>query len=237
MQKNLGIIGGMGPEATCVLFERIIKRTDAERDQDHINITILNDPSIPDRTAFLLKEEGAEDFTAPIKEKARQLEVSGCDVIAIPCSTSHVLLDDIRTAVDHAQILDMPKLAAVTAKKTGASRAGILATDGTVRFGLYEQALRAEGITAILPSPATQEKVMAVIYDHVKAGHPAPEDLLDDIFADLKAQGCDTAILGCTELSVIDLPESVKGICIIDALNSLAEGCVDACGAPSRTLL
>ena len=66
MQKNLGIIGGMGPEATCVLFERVIKGTDAKRDQDHINITILNDPSIPDRTAFLLKEEGAQDFTAPI---------------------------------------------------------------------------------------------------------------------------------------------------------------------------
>lgn len=237
MQKNLGIIGGMGPEATCILFERVIKGTDAKRDQDHLNITILNDPSIPDRTAFLLKEEGAQDFTAPIKEKARQLEASGCDVIAIPCSTSHVLLDDIRTAVDHAQILDMPKLAAATAKRTGALRTGILATDGTVRFGLYEQALRAEGITAVLPSPAIQEKVMAVIYDHIKAGRPAPEDLLDDIFADLKAQGCDTAILGCTELSVIDLPESVKGIRVIDALNSLAEGCVDACGAPSRKLL
>ena len=131
----------------------------------------------------------------------------------------------------------MPKLAAATAKRTGALRTGILATDGTVRFGLYEQALRAEGITAVLPSPAIQEKVMAVIYDHVKAGRPAPDDLLDDIFADLEAQDCDTTILGCTELSVIGLPESVKGIRVIDALSSLAEGCVAACGAPSRTLL
>ncbi len=237
MQKDLGIIGGMGPEATCVLFERIIKGTDAKRDQDHINITILNDPSIPDRTAFLLKKEGAQDFTIPIKEKARQLEALGCEVIAIPCSTSHVLLDDIRTALDHAQLLDMPKLAAASAKRTDASRTGILATDGTVRFGLYEQALRAEGITTVLPSPPIQQKVMAIIYDHVKAGRAVPDGLLDDIFADLEAQGCDTAILGCTELSVIGIPPIVRGIHVIDALSSLAEGCVAACGAPSRPLL
>lgn len=47
--KTVGIIGGMGPEATLDLFYKIIKATPAKKDQDHIHIIIDNFPQIPDR--------------------------------------------------------------------------------------------------------------------------------------------------------------------------------------------
>lgn len=49
-QKIIGILGGMGPEATLDLFHKIIKLTPAEKDQDHFRIIIDNNPKIPDRT-------------------------------------------------------------------------------------------------------------------------------------------------------------------------------------------
>ena len=52
--KKLGIIGGLGPAATATLFARVIDLTEAETDQDHLDITILNRPQTPDRTAFIL---------------------------------------------------------------------------------------------------------------------------------------------------------------------------------------
>ena len=54
--KTLGIIGGVGPLATMFIGEMIVRRTEAERDQDHVNMVITNNTNIPDRTAFILGE-------------------------------------------------------------------------------------------------------------------------------------------------------------------------------------
>lgn len=233
--EKLGIVGGMGPEATAALFDRIIRFTDAPTDQDHIDVVILSDPSIPDRTAFLLKKPGSADFTVPLRKLVTQLESLGCTVIAMPCSTAHVLIDEIASPLETAQILNMPQLTAKTVKDSGATKTAILATDGTVRFGLYEKALEAEGVEAYHPSPATQAEVMAAIYTYVKAGVPTPQALVDSIFTELVREGCDSAILGCTELSVIGIPDGLKGIRVVDCLDVLARESVLACGGSLRS--
>lgn len=228
--EKLGILGGMGPEATASLFSRIVSFTDAATDQEHLDITILNDPSIPDRTAHLLGKPDSADFTVPLQKLAAQLEDAGCTVIAMPCSTAHVLIDAIAAPLARARILNMPRLTAKAVKASGAQKTAILATDGTVRFGLYEQALADEGLISYLPSPPTQADVMAVIYDHVKAGVPTPRTLISSIFSELEREGCDAAILGCTELSVIDIPPALGAVSVIDALDVLARESVRACG-------
>lgn len=234
--EKLGILGGMGPEATAALFSRIVRATDAPTDQDHLDITILNDPSIPDRTAFLLGKPGSADFTVPLRALAAQLESDGCTVIAMPCSTAHVLIDEISAPLERARILNMPLLTAKAVAEAGARKTAILATDGTVRFGLYEDALKGVGCAAHLPSPATQADVMAVIYDFVKSGTPVPDALIASIFAELEEAGCDAAILGCTELSVIGIPAVLGSVRVIDALDVLAFESVRACGARVKRL-
>ena len=52
--KTIGILGGMGPEATVYLFELIVKMTDADKDQEHIPVIIYNNPKIPHRTDAIL---------------------------------------------------------------------------------------------------------------------------------------------------------------------------------------
>lgn len=229
MSKKLGILGGMGPEATASLFERIVKKTPAKSDQEHIDITIFNDPSIPDRTSFLLGCEGAEDFTVPLKIKIKQLEELGCEVIAIPCSTSHVRYNSIASTLTKATLLHMPRIAAHAAKRLGAISAGILATDGTIQFELYQNALLEANIHPSIPSQETQEQVMEIIYSYVKAGKTVPEELKANVLSELQKKGCDSVILGCTELSVIGLPKKWGNLNVIDALDELAQACVDAC--------
>ena len=46
----LGIIGGMGPEASCYFYENVIAHTKAEKDQEHIDMVLLSHASMPDRT-------------------------------------------------------------------------------------------------------------------------------------------------------------------------------------------
>ena len=51
MKKTIGIVGGMGPLATCDLFKKIIELTDASCDQEHVRVCIDNNTEISDRTA------------------------------------------------------------------------------------------------------------------------------------------------------------------------------------------
>jgi len=75
--KIIGIIGGMGPLATVHLFERIVLRTKAEKDQDHIRILIDNNTKIPDRTLAILGNE--ESPVNELVNSAKMLENSGAD--------------------------------------------------------------------------------------------------------------------------------------------------------------
>ena len=54
-EKVIGILGGMGPEATLGFFERIIAHTPATRDQEHLRVIIDSNPQVPDRTAAILE--------------------------------------------------------------------------------------------------------------------------------------------------------------------------------------
>ena len=53
-EKTIGILGGMGPEATADLFYRIIRATPVEKDQDHIHVIIDSNSKVPDRTPAIL---------------------------------------------------------------------------------------------------------------------------------------------------------------------------------------
>ncbi|GAJ09165.1 unnamed protein product, partial [marine sediment metagenome] len=89
-EKIIGILGGMGPEATIDLFYKIIKFNPSEKDQDHLRIIIDNNPKIPDRTAAILGK--GEDPLPALQETARNLEKAGANFIIIPCNTAHYFL-------------------------------------------------------------------------------------------------------------------------------------------------
>ena len=90
--KILGIIGGMGPMASSVFYRMLIRMTPAHRDQDHINIILLSHATMPDRTESI-RSGHVDELLARLREDARFLEDSGADFIAVPCNTSHALLD------------------------------------------------------------------------------------------------------------------------------------------------
>jgi len=86
-EKVVGILGGMGPEATVDLFMKIIKATPAKKDQDHLRIMIDNNPKIPDRTLAILGR--GKSPLKQLQETLHNLERAGAEVIAIPCNTAH----------------------------------------------------------------------------------------------------------------------------------------------------
>ena len=224
-EKIIGILGGMGPEATVDLFYKIIKFTPAEKDQDHLRIIIDNNPKIPDRTAAILGK--GEDPLPALRESARNLEKAGANFIIIPCNTAHYFLPSIQESVKISVLNMIEETAKETLKKIPSiQKVGLLASVGVYETKIYHQHFKKFNIEVISPEEKDKEKVMKVIYA-VKAGNLSEEvkKNIISIAQKLIDKGTEAIIAGCTEIPLI-LKEGDVSAPIIDPTQVLAKAAV-----------
>ena len=230
VKKVVGIIGGMGPGATALLFQKIIDHTDARLDADHIHLLIDNRPSIPDRTAAILN--GDDTPVKKICESGKQLEKMGAELIAIPCNTSHYFYPHIQEKLE-VPVINMLEETAKECKNMGFTTVGVLATTGTKNTGIYEKALSLQGIQTIYPDEAEQKVLMSIIYDYVKAGKTANCEMFQVELENMKNKGAQAFVLGCTELPMV-FSDGNMGMRFIDSLDILAKRTVEMAGYPLK---
>lgn len=228
---KLGVIGGMGPQATLQFCQRIIDLTAAHSDQEHLPMLILNDTEMPDRTAALLSGDPAP-VTARLLANARVLESWGATAIAITCNTAHAFLPAIEKELP-VPVVNMVTETAAAVEALGCKRVGILGTDGTLRTGIYHRALEERGIRAVSPPPGAQEQVMDIIYGEIKKGLPGSEEKFAAADRALRELGCERIVLACTEMSTYKDWHGLDGF-YVDAMDVLARRCVERCGYPLR---
>lgn len=233
MLKKLGVIGGMGPEATSFYYARVIARTKAASDQEHIDMVILSHATMPDRTKAILTGN-KKAFLEAVTTDAKHLEYLGVSNIAIPCNTSHYFLEEIQAATK-VPIINMVEesVRSVIEEHPRVKKIGIMGTDGTLRAETYHRACRARGIEPATPGEAAQKDVMSLIYDDIKSGKTGDRDKFDRAYQDLMAQGCDAVILACTEISVFKEYYQVPANCI-DAMDVLVKESILRSGAQLR---
>ena len=224
---TLGVIGGLGPIATAHFMELVIRMTEANTDQEHLDMIIYNRPSIPDRTSYILDNSRPNPLPEMIRV-GNTLARQGARLLAIPCMTAHYFHRDLTRYIE-APIVHAIHECAVHLKKHGITKAGIMATDGTIRSKLFQQELEKHGIEALIPGEEGQKCVMSVIYDDIKANRPAGMDKFQLASLDLKNQGAQAIILGCTELSLVKRDYPI-GAGYLDAMEVLARRCVLECG-------
>lgn len=221
-EKIIGILGGMGPEATIDLFYKIIKFTPAEKDQDHLRIIIDNNPKIPDRTAAILGK--GEDPLPALQETAQNLERAGADFIIIPCNTAHYFLPLIQESVKIPILNMIEETAKETQKRISPiQKVGLLASMGIYKTEIYHQHFKKFNIEVISPEEKYKEEVMKAIYA-VKAGDLSEGIKRNIIIIAQKLidKGAEAIIAGCTEIPLI-LKEGDVSALIIDPTRVLAE--------------
>ena len=226
--KTLGIIGGMGPAATCDLMEKIISLTAASCDQEHIHIIADVNTAIPDRTAAIL--HGGKDPVPELTASALRLKKAGAEYLIMPCNTAHYFYDAVAQAAQ-IPVLHMPELTAQLLVQAGVRRAGVLATDGTVQSGIYEKALHKNGIEPVYPNAEHQKLIMRLIYDGVKGGKIAPESIpVAEIMDEMRQRGAQKFLLACTELPIAFQRLGIVTDCV-DPTKVLAHAAVEYAGA------
>ena len=226
--RTVGVIGGMGPEATVDLMQRVIRATPARDDEDHVHMIVDNNPQVPSRIRALI--DGTGESPVPcLRGMARGLEASGADFLVIPCNTAHAYFDEIASAVS-IPVLHMIRLTAevVLADSPSPRTVGILASNAVLKTALYEDVFRGLGVDVLYPQDGFQERIMKAIRD-IKTGSigPVENEALFDAAQDLLDLGAEALIVACTELSLLEdaLPEIERAY---DAAQVLAEAIVKA---------
>ncbi len=217
--KTIGILGGMGPEATAQLYLEIIKifqeEYGAKYDDDFPQIVILNLP-LPD----VVEEKGSmEAIVKTLQAGVKKLEQAGVDFIAIPCNTAMNFLPQMKE-ITSVPFLNVVVETADFIKEMRITTVGIIATEMTLRKNLYGSSL--EGVDLIIPRVEQQKAVTQVILN-ILCGKKeiADRKFLQELITELKEKGAKKVILGCTELPLLIRTEDT-----LDTIKILAKAVV-----------
>jgi aspartate racemase len=235
MTKAIGILGGMGPEATLDCFGKIIKNTPATKDAGHLRVVMDSNPRIPDRIAAILGD--GESPVPALIEGCRGLEKAGADFIIIPCVTVHYFLPQIQAGSPLPILSIIDAVAeAIQADFPATNTVGLLATVATVESGLFQKRLTGDKIHTLAPETAQQAKIVAAIKD-IKDTRPSrtQSEITSDLIAaarsliDRKPHGADAIIAGCTEIPLALAQEHLP-VPYFDSLTILARAAIRFAG-------
>jgi aspartate racemase len=244
----VGIVGGVGPFAGLDLQRKLLEQTVAARDQDHLPVISVSWPGpIPDRTEFLLGQT-SDNPAYPLLEQLRLLADAGATAAGIPCNTAHApaIFDVIRAGVAGFErplrLLHMIEetSAYLRAHHPALATIGVLSTTGAWRTRLYPAALEPLGYRVVAPDEGLQTgAIHPAIYDSgygIKATGRVTaraRAALEYGIAELRRQGAEAIILGCTEISLAFPGREYEGLPLIDPTLVLARALIREV-APAR---
>lgn len=221
MKKKLGILGGMGPLASMVFYERIIHNTLANCDNEHIDIMLLSHATIPDRTSVILENRDHSEIVDVVKPDLKAFEGYGVSNIAASCNTFHNFLEDLEKLTD-IPFINMIDITTEEAKKHG-NVVTILGTKGTLQTGIYDKYIEKYGLEHLRVDEEIEDELMDIIY-YIKSTNDVKSKRFNEICKYYLDQGS-IPILACTELSTIDLEKEIDEQAI-DALSVLTRECI-----------
>lgn len=224
--KKLGVLGGLGPMATAYFLQLVTQMSDAQTDQEHMEIVLYSMPSIPDRTKYIIGESKINPAGDMITV-GKKLKEMGADLLAVPCITAHFFHQELEEKIG-LPIIHAIEETALYLEEEKISRVGILATDGTIQSGLFQDALKRHGICPVIPKAESQKKLMEIIYNEIKAGEKINLPLFEEISGELSGKGAEVILLACTELSLIRKDHHLPAG-YLDVMEVLARKAVQSC--------
>lgn len=234
MTNVVGILGGMGPAAGAdfvrlfveACARRLRARGEPVRDQGFPEHWLAQVP-VPDRTGALESTvAGAHQPLEPMLQALGRLAALGSRAVAIACNTAHAWHATLQERFPQIEVLHVAREVSAHLAAQGVREAALMATEGTYRVGLYEQAMAEAGLACHLPLAHEREMLMRGIYEGVKAGNMR---LAQDCFSQValrlaERHGQAAMVMGCTEIPLgLQGVPAVSALRLVDPARVLAE--------------
>ena len=226
MKKILGVVGGLGPEAGLEFCQHVTRRAAAQSGAaPHI---ILDSIAFPRESMVEFARGGEpEGGKEALLESVYRLNSAGASVIAIPCNTVHVFMDDLRAA-SNVPILSIIDETANACKRLGVKKICMLASSKTLNSRLYHAKFIRDGIEAVCPDAALQARLEDIIIKiNCLDGKWQDYDEIASI-AIFLANRCRAGlvVLGCTDLSPAAGKIRSSGVEVADSLDELEKAAI-----------
>jgi len=224
IKKTIGVLGGMGPESTAIFYKQLIKECQkqygAKYDKDFPEIIIYNLP-IPDPVS---KIENSEKTIQMMVQTINKLQSIGSEFVVMPCNTSHYFYDEVKKRIN-LPFINMLSETSKKVEKAGIKKVGILATNSTIKYNLYNKEFSKRNIELIVPEQ--QNKLNEVIYN-ILSGKKLQEDetILRRIIDDLLSKGVKAILIGCTDIPVLLNKNNYPDVLFFDSIDILAESTI-----------
>lgn len=200
---TVGVLGGMGPDATLDFFAKLLAATPAERDQDRLRIIIDNNPQVPNRNEAVA---GTGPSPAPLLARmASGLEQAGAELLVMPCNAAHAFAPEIQRAVGVPFVSIVDETVAETRRRLpGLIRVGVLAAAGCLDARLYSKAFGEAGVDVLEPTGSQRDRFMELLY-LIKAGDRGSEvkSRMLALAQELIDAGAEVIVAGCTEVPLV----------------------------------
>lgn len=217
----------MGPMATVDFLHKLVDRTPARADHEHIPTITHSVPQLPDRIQAIF--DGGASPLPMLTEAIETLQAAGAVCIAMPCNTAHYWYDEFQAVatVPFLHIADAT-MAAIREGDASGVRLGLMGTRGTLKAGFFQQRFAARGFNCLVTSAVDQEKLVDPAIKAIKANElERATPLLQRAAESLLAQGAATVVLACTEIPVVlhRFQPALQARCI-DVTVALADACI-----------
>jgi len=196
----IGILGGMGTQAGLDFCNKLAKLNRGKMDQKYPLFLLYNKSDVPGRPENIKKYN---KVLQSLIKGCLLLQKSKCKFIVIPCNTAHYWYDDLQKRIK-IPILSMPKAVYLQTKKECKtnSKIGILATEGTLKTGVYNKFFD-KNFELIRLKKSIQVHSVNKAIKYVKMGKiKEAEKSIKPAVNFLVKIKCKKIILGCTELPI-----------------------------------
>lgn len=224
----VGVLGGLGPAAGFYFCSRLTELTQASRDQDHLQIVMWSDPTVPDRTEALL--HAGQSVVPKLYKGVNFIKESGAKFLVVPCNTAHVWVEDIalEVGIDILNIVDV-NVNELTLRFPQGGSVAVMGTQATIKSGIYQESLEKAGLNFFELTSSQQSDVMDAIYavksdcgmSRIEAG-----TIIQKVGSELEQEGVQAIVVACTELTLL-LRYCAFDIPMVDSLEVLAKHTID----------
>lgn len=218
MKKTVGVIGGMGPQATVDFFNKIIKHTPVKKESDHIHLLIDNNPQVPSRIDAVINNGVCPSST--LVDMAKKLESAGAELLTMPCNSAHIFINHIEENIN-IPVINMISETIKEIAKSKCKKVALLATPAVVSTNLYKDGIIELGKEFVVPEKYFQNTLTDAIMK-VKSGEIEHAEFnFSLVLEHILSKGVDAVILGCTELPLIKRRD-LAGVHFFDTTEILA---------------
>ena len=190
----------MGTQAGLDFCSKLAKLNRGKVDQKYPLFILYNKANIPDRKQNLKRYKNVLNS---LVKGCKFLQKNNCKFISIPCNTAHHWYEDLKKKIK-IPILNMPEIVYLNIKNKCKknTKIGLLATDATIKVGIYNQYFNKK-FNLISPPKSLQIKSVNKSIKLIKMGKTKEAEKSIKLAVNyLIKKKCKKIILGCTELPI-----------------------------------